>query len=311
MRRKVIRQGTSTLTMSLPAKWIKKHGIKPGDEIDVSEVGDALVLGKGSAKREMVAEVDFEGTNERLIYRNVNNFYTHGYDEIRIRLGNRQQLEHVQHIVGRLLGYAVVEQKENSCVVREVVETRADDFDRIFKQLFFTISELAEDSLSRLRSRDWKNLADVKERDRTIVNKLAFLCLRILSKEGHSNPQKTAPLRDLVIALEDIGDECANLSEEIAQLRKPVSKATTNTLSEVNDLFMAVERIYHNFDPEILKTVHEQCRLIRFEISKAAKSVPREDFIALYHARKIAERLLNAIDSIIVLHAANEQNSTA
>jgi len=189
-----------------------------------------------------------------------------------------------------------------------VVETRAEDFDKVFKQLFFTISELAEDSLSRLGEKNWSGLIDVKERDRAIVNKLAFFCIRVLNKEGYTDPKKTTALHDLIITLENIGDEYANLSEELALLKRPVSAAATSMLSEVNSLFTAVESIHYNFDYEALKSVHEKCRSIRFEISKVAKPVTQEDFIARYHSRKIAECLLDAIDSIIVLNMP-DQNS--
>jgi len=308
MKRKVIRQGSSTLTMSLPVKWIKKNGIKPGDEIEVDEVGDVLVLGKGSARRELIAEIDIEGKDEKFIYRYIDNLYMYGYDEIRIKFGSRRQLEQIQYIVGRLLGFAIIEQKAKSCIVREVVETRAEDFDRVFKQLFFTINELAEDSLSRLKEKDWSGLIDIKERDRAIVNKLAFFCIRVLNKGGYTDPKKTTALHDLIITLENISDEYANLSEELVLLKRPVSEAATSMLSEVNGLFTAVEEIYYNFDYEALKDVHEKCRSMRLEISKAPKPVPREDFIARYHSRKIAEELLNVIDSIIVLNMI-DQNS--
>ena len=37
MRRKLVKQGVNALTVTLPAKWIEKKGLKAGDEIDVVE----------------------------------------------------------------------------------------------------------------------------------------------------------------------------------------------------------------------------------------------------------------------------------
>ncbi|MBW2987388.1 AbrB/MazE/SpoVT family DNA-binding domain-containing protein, partial [Candidatus Woesearchaeota archaeon] len=43
MKRKVVKQGSATLTVSLPTSWTKKYNIKPGDEIEM-EVQDKAIL---------------------------------------------------------------------------------------------------------------------------------------------------------------------------------------------------------------------------------------------------------------------------
>jgi hypothetical protein len=37
IKRKVILHGPSTLTVSLPSKWVKNHNIKKGDELNIEE----------------------------------------------------------------------------------------------------------------------------------------------------------------------------------------------------------------------------------------------------------------------------------
>ena len=44
MKRKVIRQGHNTLTITLPAKWIQKKGIEAGEELDVIEKEDVIII---------------------------------------------------------------------------------------------------------------------------------------------------------------------------------------------------------------------------------------------------------------------------
>jgi phosphate uptake regulator len=305
MKRKVIKQGTSTLTVSLPSKWIKEHGIKPGDEVDMEEVGPELRVGAGSAKHEKKAELNIEGMKDRLIFRHMNVLYTNGYDEIRFFFNDPSQLETVQYMLNRLIGFTIVEQKRNSCVVKEVVDTRGEDFDKILKRVFLTIDDIAIDSLNLMRGKDWAALEKIKQRDRDVVNKLAFFCLRILSKKGYSQPEKTQAMWDLVLVLESMGDEYANLSEELAILGKPLSKSTLDRIAEVNTLMMDVEKLFYSYDRGGLARMHEKARTLRFDVSKAAKAMSREDFIALFHVRKIAELLLTILESIIVLNVTS------
>ncbi len=44
MKRKVSLHGPSTLTVSLPSKWVKKYCIKKGDELDIEEKNSTLII---------------------------------------------------------------------------------------------------------------------------------------------------------------------------------------------------------------------------------------------------------------------------
>ena len=50
MKRKVVKQGAATLTISLPSKWTKKFELKNGDEINLNEKGDALIVTNSKAR---------------------------------------------------------------------------------------------------------------------------------------------------------------------------------------------------------------------------------------------------------------------
>ena len=48
MKRKVIKQGPATLMISLPSKWAKNIGLKQGDEVELIEKGNGLLISSGS-----------------------------------------------------------------------------------------------------------------------------------------------------------------------------------------------------------------------------------------------------------------------
>ena len=53
MKRKINRVGQNTLTVSLPTKWVKKIGIKQGDELDIFEEGRNLTIGVGNKRKKI------------------------------------------------------------------------------------------------------------------------------------------------------------------------------------------------------------------------------------------------------------------
>ena len=59
MKRKVVKQGHNTLTITLPAKWAKKNNLGPSCEVDLVEIKNNLVVGVGFTKKEKEFEFDF------------------------------------------------------------------------------------------------------------------------------------------------------------------------------------------------------------------------------------------------------------
>ena len=44
MKRKLVRQGSSTLMISLPSKWVKSNNLDKGSEIDIDEKENVLEI---------------------------------------------------------------------------------------------------------------------------------------------------------------------------------------------------------------------------------------------------------------------------
>ena len=85
MKRKIIRQGHNTLTVTLPSKWAAKNGIKPGDEVDITENETSLVIGsspKGAGGESIT--VDISGLTPPIIWRMISSAYRAGYSEIKV-----------------------------------------------------------------------------------------------------------------------------------------------------------------------------------------------------------------------------------
>ena len=75
MKRKVVKHGQNTLTVSLPSKWCRAHGIKQGDEIEVEEKGPLIQLSPLEVKRKTETSLDFSNIDisETRVLRNLIN----------------------------------------------------------------------------------------------------------------------------------------------------------------------------------------------------------------------------------------------
>ena len=53
MKRKLVKQGGTALTVSLPAKWARKYNLKAGDEVEGEEEDWTLIVSLKSFKKQL------------------------------------------------------------------------------------------------------------------------------------------------------------------------------------------------------------------------------------------------------------------
>ena len=91
MRRKVIKQGHNTLTMTLPSNWTKKLNISPGDELELEERQNGLFLTtEKKLKQGRKAEFDITNMDIPTIWKYFMAVYREGYDEVLVKFSDKK-----------------------------------------------------------------------------------------------------------------------------------------------------------------------------------------------------------------------------
>ena len=243
MKRKINRVGYSTLTVSLPSKWAKQYGLKPGDEVEISEDGRTLRIEakKGSNKRQAVFDVS--GLSPRLIDRLVIWSYIKGYDEVKIKFSTPETMSIISNKVQELFGFEVTERKSNQCTLQMITEQFEFDFEAAFRKAFLLVSGMGEDCLSFYKDRKNQELKEMYLRDFE-VNKYCHFCLRELNKQFVSGLD-TYALFYLVLIIEDVGDDYKELSTDLAEIGFDSSIAQL-----LNELLKTIKVCYQFFYKE-------------------------------------------------------------
>ena len=130
MKRKVIRQGHGTLTITLPAKWVEQNGVKAGDELKMEERERTLFLNSNGRDNDKIT-IDITDCSlilERLLY----SIYKKGYDEVEIFSSNPRHFLKVQEAAHSILvGFEIVSQTKSSCIrLMEITNNRYTGFCR-------------------------------------------------------------------------------------------------------------------------------------------------------------------------------------
>jgi len=217
MKRKVVKQGSATLTVSLPTSWTKKYNIKPGDEIEMEVQDKAILITNNNPIAIETKEINISKLHP-LINRTILRAYQQGYDEIKLIFDRPELMQKLQRIINELIGFEAVEQGKSYCILRDISGSSNEEFENIYRRIFLLLKSMANDSYDWFKEENYDNLKNIAYRD-VDINKFTNFCLRHLNKKGHQDYTKTPTVFFIIQRLEEIGDSYKELINHIAEKR--------------------------------------------------------------------------------------------
>ncbi|MDP2924951.1 MAG: AbrB/MazE/SpoVT family DNA-binding domain-containing protein [Nanoarchaeota archaeon] len=281
MKRKIIKQGHNTLTITLPSEWSKKLNLKAGDEVDLIEDSGSLVINGKQHNSFKSTVIDITGFSVPMLWRFFQGAYREGYDEIKIkydssikdyegvynyyathfgysRLGEnltKKQpiLEMLTEFVNRFIGMEIIDNREDYCIIREMGEVSSKEFDNSLRRVFLLILDLFDKIISFIKNNRIGDISICKTIHAMDINVDRFIdyCLRINNKIKDSSFNKNKPIMfSTLFLLELLGDEFKYLGTHLAKSKKKVDEVLpfAETIKEHFEMYY---RLYYKFDREI------------------------------------------------------------
>ena len=318
MKRKIIKQGHNTLTITLPSEWVKRFNLQAGREIDLIDRENGLFIStekNGESKR---AEFDITGMDIPTIWKYFMAVYREGYDEVLIRFpsgidfenpykfltqhridaGKERKIQTIlsslQGFVSRFIGYEIVEHGKDYILVREMGELTSKQFDSSLRKIFLILQEMAEESLEAIKKNEPKLLIHTHDVD-VNLDKFHDYCVRILNKTFNKEQRKSELLFATLYILELIGDEFKNISTHL------IYDTPKNKLKNILDLAVSIKEqldvyydLFYKFDKSKINKMSEIDKNMYIKVPgmyKKASEVEKE----IYHHLRIISRYLNAL----------------
>lgn len=238
MRRKVIQIAESTQLISLPRKWALKHGIKKGDEVEVLEDGKCITVTPPGDKLELkTTDVNLSGI-EGFLNRVIGLLYKIGYDQITIRYSSPEYVSIIQKSIQEdMIGYEIVEQHPNMCVIKTVAASSEGEFDAILRRTYLLLKSMLEGLATTMETGDKKSIPSLRFLEKT-NNKYTAFCRRVINKKGIQGVHNTI-FYALVEEIEKIADQGKYLCDDL------LDQKTAKAEKDVLDLFKQVVELYN------------------------------------------------------------------
>lgn len=276
MKRKIIKQGHNTLTVTLPNEWVKKLNLKAGEEVEVNENEDQLIVNghQNSANRSCV--IDINGFTVPLLWRYFQSAYRSGASEIKIlfdptkkdyegafhfyttqfdyaslgeKIPPKTAIVMLQEMVNRFIGIDIMETGKGYCVIKQMAEVNPKEFESSMRRVFLVILELLDRLIEVIEHNEFGGAMLCREIHNIdlSVDRLVDYCCRILNSVSGLVPErKKSLLFSTLFILELVGDECKYIAKHVATSKKSV-KESLEIAKMVREHFDMYYKMYYKF----------------------------------------------------------------
>lgn len=279
--RTIMKSGGS-LVVSIPKEWIEAKKLKPGDNVELLIMKDAIILKTLSMEKlEKTTYLKYQRDISHLI-KNVISAYLLGYDNIVVDIPKTvKDLFDIEFskVKNKLLGLEVLEYSNNKLIMKTLVDPLGLQPIDALKRMWQITKESIEESITSILEEDLQLAERVIQKDEE-VDKLYFYTVRILRSSADDPTLQTRlnltniNLLDFRLAaylLENINDralEIASITSEgiLKMLDKVFLEKLNISKTLLKDNHDDVYRIFFNNEIELLYNLLERINKIKMEL---------------------------------------------
>ncbi len=227
MRRKVIQLAGKTAVISLPNAWIKKYNIKKGEELELTEEHNKILIETTKETTSKDVTIDISEMNASTAWYTLISKYRSGANQINLYYNDYihdvktdskiKSIDLIQDAARKLIGMEIIKQDKNHAILKEITKPKEEELDNVIKRIYFTLLNMSTDIINSIEDKEkLKNISITPEEN---VNKLSNFSLRLITKKPTNN-YNTLLTYSTILKLEELGDHYANISKILSDTDK-------------------------------------------------------------------------------------------
>lgn len=291
MKRKVIKQGNGTLTITLPKGWTKNVGLKGGDEIDVDDSGKGLMINTDAAATDKRIDIELESNNKIYVQQILRNIYLSGYDEVYVRFFDLSSIACISREIDDLLGYQIIEQSKDSCLIKNLSPVVDEQFSALLRRIFLLNQNLSKILIEDLKEGRLKSSESVKEISRTIY-RFANYCRRTITKKMIFDDYEGMRMYILITKMMTYSNDIRYIYERMLGRKKlNLSKECLDYVKKVCDYYDMFYNLYYDRN---LKEIHKISVIKNELLNKELPNLIRkngDNNLMIYYAADMARTI--------------------
>ncbi|MFA6089966.1 MAG: AbrB/MazE/SpoVT family DNA-binding domain-containing protein, partial [Candidatus Woesearchaeota archaeon] len=293
-RRKLIPHGPSSVTVSLPSKWVKNNNLKKGDEIDILEEDNNLLIKpvyiSDTSKK---IDVSFSGISPDIMKNVLLALHRKSYDEIKIEFNKPGVAKDIQTFLNEMqLGFEIIKQEKDHVLIKSISNPEAEQFDNLFRRIFRITIEYSKKIDAVIADDEDRTYSCLLHE--TSINRISNYCKRIIVKEKKSN---ACFLYSIIDNLNFIVKGLTFILDEVNS-RAVFSKEFLNKYRDMEDLFSQIYELNYKFSVNEYGVLIGKLSNLKEQIVKV-KSKKANEKESWNNLISIVNELNSLLDSIV------------
>ncbi|MGH7204524.1 MAG: PhoU domain-containing protein, partial [Candidatus Levyibacteriota bacterium] len=215
--RRLQRTGGSSITITLPKKWIEQNELNDKDILKLSSPTSHVLLLEPIGRKKMLSKsiLNADGITDTWLTRDIVAHYIAGIDEITIQSKriSPEQRSNIRNLSNFLTGFELIDETAEKIVLRNIFDPSKFPITKNIEKMFLTTISMFQDALKAIIENDKLLAKDVVGRDFE-VDKL----LLIIARQRNSLEQNKISKEELGMNLSDLHyyEDVATQVERIA-----------------------------------------------------------------------------------------------
>jgi phosphate uptake regulator len=260
MKRKVVQHGNTTLTLSLPSKWVKNNNVKKGDFLNLEMTEKGILINSKIIKFGSV-ELDLSNEEKWYIHRILTHLYNYGFDEIKINYSNKKIISIIREKLKELSGFEVIECASNYCKIKSMTFAGESEFNNTIKRIFWQILSQYDSFIEDAEKSKYSNYEESLEVNKVII-KLINLSKRILNKNEIFGRITSKYFHNLNTSLLNISRSLIYSYERANKEKSVFSIEEISLMKKLRELYQVLSGAYTDLDLEKIKIFLNERELI-------------------------------------------------
>lgn len=207
MFRKIVKQGNSAYTLTLPSNWVKSNNLDFGDYVELIESNQNILISTSKSGQVEVVELDLRNVGRPEMFQILINVYICGYDKISVK---HSDLKTILDVSNEFTGMVLEESSDKFALFSTVVLKDNLEVDNLIRKTGFFLKDLSNKLV--LVSAGKFSLSDF-ERLEKVMDKNILYILRFLNKYENISNSYTKFLYAYVFDM--IGDMLSEIATHI------------------------------------------------------------------------------------------------
>ena len=257
--RKIQFTGKSSYIVSLPKEWIKDHGIKQGDQVNVVRQGSSVLeikpvsYGRRTTQDSATLIITSKDDKHTITRKLISLYFLH-YKTINVkpkngRIDPNQRIAIRNTVKKILMGAEITADSTNEITIQVLINLVELSIDGAFKRMLHLSKSMQNDALLALRENN-KELAQEVLNSDDDVDRFSFYIVRqltiaienshMLEEMGFANARDCMGYRIVVKNIERLADHAVSLSQDILDFENPIPEKIIGKIKEMSNFSLSV-----------------------------------------------------------------------